>query len=986
MADSPKTVPKQGNVVKRLGLGAGVLLVLLIVAYFVGTSGAFIKSVILPRVGKSMNATITADDISLSPFSSVSIKGLKVLTQGDIPLLTATEIQARYSLMDILGGKLTLHEVRVESPTIQIVPTADGKDNLAPLLNNPAPAKPTAESKPAMKLNIHQLSVNNGSFRHVAAAAKGPSPSIAATGLSLKIDPLVTGQPGRLDFSSDLTMDGGTNGAWNGKVQSQLELTLDEASFPQLLKGAVRAAIAQASGQFANLNGFSTALELDVTATDVKQVALRFEQGGKSLGSATLAGPFNAAKQEGKLKLQVAGVDRQLLGSLTAGSGLDWGNTTFTAQSDLDISKGGQAFQASGSVGVNRFSATQQGRTTPPMDLNLVFGVAADRAAQSATISSLRLQGQQNGRALIAGDLTSPMALAWGSTAAASAGDATWQVSVTDLNLSDWRAFLGDAISSGRLTSKAAIAAQNGGKVLRVDTQTGIQDLSLTLGTNGFRQGDLQLQIKAQLSDFQRLAVDQLNVKLTQAGKPAMSVNATASWDNAQGDFSAKATTEWFARRLLGSGGTKPGQMSLTAEGSLSPSSVLELKRLALGFPATTNAATNELLVQGRLDSSSPSAQKGTFTLQSTSLDLTPLYEAMTDPAAVKPAPPETASSGLPRVEPEPSTLPFKPLSVELNLAKVFLGEVTLAGAKGSLVIDGGRIKLNGLQCVLNGSPVRISADLDQGIKGTSYDLSCQLDGVPLEPLVNTFSPDLRGQVNGNLVANAQIKGAGVTGIQLRQNLAAQISANITNANIHVIQGSHKLWFLPLDVNLIASLLNIPEITRSPIQLIDLRAAASNGRINLEQATVQGSAFMAKASGGVQIADITDQSPVQIPLQISLSRAVAQKANLMNSDTPTNAAYVALPQFAALSGTLGKVETKTDKMQILQLTARAATGLLGGAPANVIQGVGNAVNNLGDGLGNLLGGRKPAGTNTPSGTNAQPSNLNPLNLFKKKPN
>ena len=578
------------------------------------------------------------------------------------------------------------------------------------------------------------------------------------------------------------------------------------------------------------------------------------------------------------------------------------------------------------------------------------------------------------------------MALAWGATPPANAGDAVWQVAINDLNLADWRAFLGENLTAGRLTSQTAITTKNAGKVIRLEGQTAIQDLSLNMGTNGFRQGELQLLTKIQLSDFQRLAVEQLNLKLLQAGQPALATSASANWDKAQGDFAAKATAEWSTRRLLGSGGTKPGQLSLTTEGKLSSTSVLDLKRLAIGLPPTSKAPANELLLQGRLDSSVASAQKGAFSLQAATLDLTPLYESLTDPTAVKPPPPESAGTGLPRVEPEPSVLPFKPLSLELNLAKVFLGEVSLADLKGSIAIDGGSMKLNGIAGTLNGAPLSLSADIDQGVKGSRYDLTCRLGGIPLEPLVNTFSPDLRGQVNGNLVADAQIKGAGVTGLQLRKNLAAQISANVTNANIHVIQGSQKLWLLPLDINLIASLLNIPEITRSPVQNIEMRATAANGQINVDRATVQGAAFMAQASGGIQIADITDQSTVQIPLQISLSRSVAQKANLMNSDTPTNATYVPLPQFAVISGTLSKVETKTDKMQILKLTARAATGLIGGAPANVIEGVGNAVNNIGTGLGNLLGGRKSSGTNSPTGTNAPSSGLNPLNLFKKKPN
>ena len=91
---------------KILGLLAGGFLLLLVVVYFVGTSSAFFKGVILPRVSKSINATVTVTDASISPFKKIILKNLKVQTTGTEPLFTASEVRARYSLFDIIGGNI----------------------------------------------------------------------------------------------------------------------------------------------------------------------------------------------------------------------------------------------------------------------------------------------------------------------------------------------------------------------------------------------------------------------------------------------------------------------------------------------------------------------------------------------------------------------------------------------------------------------------------------------------------------------------------------------------------------------------------------------------------------------------------------------------------------------------------------------------------------------------------------------------------------
>ena len=96
------------------------------------SSGSF-TGVILPRVSKAMNAQITVSDASISPFSQVILRGLKVQTTGPEPLLSAAEVRLRYSLMDIIKGKIRADEVTVAWPVIALIENADGTSNLDPL-------------------------------------------------------------------------------------------------------------------------------------------------------------------------------------------------------------------------------------------------------------------------------------------------------------------------------------------------------------------------------------------------------------------------------------------------------------------------------------------------------------------------------------------------------------------------------------------------------------------------------------------------------------------------------------------------------------------------------------------------------------------------------------------------------------------------------------------------------------------------------------
>src|ERR1041384_3830180 len=111
MADEIKTTSrKPRRWLRWIGIIFGVLVLLLVAVYFVGTSEWALKSVILPKVSASMNARVTVESASISPFSAVTLRGLKVETKGADPLVDAQEVHTSYSLMDIIKGNINVGE------------------------------------------------------------------------------------------------------------------------------------------------------------------------------------------------------------------------------------------------------------------------------------------------------------------------------------------------------------------------------------------------------------------------------------------------------------------------------------------------------------------------------------------------------------------------------------------------------------------------------------------------------------------------------------------------------------------------------------------------------------------------------------------------------------------------------------------------------------------------------------------------------------
>ena len=120
---------------------------------------------------------------------------------------------------------------------------------------------------------------------------------------------------------------------------------------------------------------------------------------------------------------------------------------------------------------------------------------------------------------------------------------------------------------------------------------------------------------------------------------------------------------------------------------------------------------------------------------------------------------------------------------MDATIGRLYLREVDVAKFSTTLKLDGGQELLNPFQMTLNGAPVKATADLNLGVVGYQYDVMFDANRVPIAPLTDTFSPAYKGKAKGDLLANAQIKGAGITGTSLQKNLSGRASVVLTNAD-----------------------------------------------------------------------------------------------------------------------------------------------------------------------------------------------------------
>lgn len=935
---SQNSTPKPRRTLRLLVGGAAVLVILLIGAYFVVSSGAFFKAVVLPKVSRSLGAEVTATEASIRPLSQVVLSGLKVQVPGREPVLTAPQVRLRYNLREILRGHIQVDELTIQGPSLQVLYEPDGTSNADPFLRpttappGPAPAappQPVAQPQPAapaqpaapLQVDLKQLALRDATLRLVTRTKEGGRDTKELTRLQLTVENVKNGQSGKLSLASDLTWETvpppGTNASLQAKLAGAFDFTLAPDLQPQAAKGNTRLTVAQASGGLAQAAGLVASLDCELTPSEVKTLTLQFLKGQTNLGLIQISGPFDLAKQEGRLQLGVDKVDRNLL-NLAAGAGQwDFGQTLLTARTDLHIANAGQTLSLTGQVNLAQFSVTQPGSTTPPMDLDLRYALAVDQPRQTARLAAFNLAGTQNQQRVLEALLTGPMTLAWGkSNVAEAVSDAGLRATVTRLNLADWKALLGDL--SGRLDGQLQLDSRRAGQELGFAVEAQLADLALTWASNRITDLWMHLTSRGVLTNLQVAAVPQLALEVKRRAEPALQLAGAGQFDLARTNADLRLTLQAALVHLVTlmplpgltpSSGTVTGQTAVAwrpdsqaFNGRLTVKSLngsyldypvkdldadvdfevvqagpkLELRQGQVALPATRRAA-NRLQLNGRLDTSQPDAVTGSLHLQAETFDLDPIYDMITtNPpvptvAASAPSqpPPSTSTPGAPPPSaPAPAeltVLPVKDLTLRAAVTRCWLREVEMTNLTATLTFNSNHVSIRPVHLALNGSPAQAAVEVDLSVPEYQYALEFQARNVPVAPLVNSFQPDYKGAVSGTATVALQLQGINFAEAGLQKNLAGQFDLQTTNLNLAL----DKVRIPGLDV-VIGTVRELPELlSKLPGGLGGVVGAALGARPEfvawtnaLAQSPVQAIVAQANAGAGkVQLQRASVQSP-----------------------------------------------------------------------------------------------------------------------------
>ncbi|HEY3913609.1 MAG TPA: AsmA family protein, partial [Verrucomicrobiae bacterium] len=532
---------------------------------------------------------------------------------------------------------------------------------------------------------------------------------------------------------------------------------------------------------------------------------------------------------------------------------------------------------------------------------------------------------------------------------------------ISNLNLPQWQALIGDTISEGDFTMNLAIASHEGGKKLDAAYKSHVAGLTAKLGGNGISEGTLDCNLNAEITELKHLAITNCEVTLTEQGQPALQILASGAFEGTT--FTLQSEVEAVLSRLTGKGSTTPFKTGIALSGSFAKN-IADINEILLSLPPTDRAAKNELRVKGQLDLSFPALTKGQFDLTADTLDLTPLYDAVATPSTntatastISAPPPEKTH---PNIEPPPIKFPFQ-FTIGIDLKHAWLHEITMDDCQITAKAGGDKLILDPCTLTLDGGRANATAGVDLGVPGYKYSLDAALDQVALEPLANTFSPENIGRYKGSILSSVKINGAGVTGASLQKSLTGQVNFALTNADIQLTGPKFQKVVGP-----IANLLGLHELLTYPLTSVDLKIDMGAGNITISNCVAGSSSFEASIEGTIPIADVLSNSPLNLPVQILLSRTLAQNISLTPTNTPPDATFVPLKNFATIRGTLGNPSTLVDKQALGGVFVHSGVGIAKRLGGEASTGVKKAVS----GFRNLFHSHDST-TNTPA-PNASP--------------
>lgn len=427
-------------------------------------------------------------------------------------------------------------------------------------------------------------------------------------------------------------------------------------------------------------------------------------------------------------------------------------------------------------------------------------------------------------------------------------------------------------------------------------------------------------------------------------------------------------------RDASGQTSPEPLALGLKVDALSSAPNRLELRAASLQL-APTARATNRVQVEGQVDLANLSALTGKLAITTESLDWTPYHRLFKSLAQTHAS--ASAAPAAPPTEAPPTCLPLTNFVITAQAGRFYFEEVAVTNFNALARVDGPRVSVTNLTAQVNGAPARGRVEVNLGVPGYQYDVAVQLQRLPLAPLAASFLTPSPDPWQGDLSLALALRGTGSTGPNLRRHLSGHLSLDVTNAALRIKQlltpprgstATPAQQFLRVLVGILDPMLNavggavgVPNLVAQPFTTSRLQLEIGQGTIELRDFSLANSTIIVGSRGRIPMADVLMASPLDLPVEISLSAPLAQRLQMVSAAAP-GATHVKLPDFVLVRGTLENPQTRLNTKAITGTALQRVGKEVGGDAGALLQGVGQ-----------LLGGGAKAVTNAPAAPPATPA-------------
>ena len=516
-------------------LAAGAFVLLLIIGWFVLTSGPVVKALVLPRVAAALHAELTVEQLSLSPFSGIDLKQVKLSPVGGQPLAEIAGVKVRYQLFKLIRGELAIDEVVVDHPRFTIRQRADGGSDLSDWLaklrgGTATPAVGTKTSAP-IQLKIGKVSIRDGAVRYELVKADGFKDVWAIDALELGVDQVRNGATSEIKLSAALQVEANdasgkaveslkASAEWTGKIGLGGDVSLEKVD------AQLKVTITSATGRFAQAHGLGALLSARGSIKQLDDLTLSFLRGPTETGRVQVKGGYDAAAGNGTFDLSVSKLPPVVLELVAMKSGLAFELADFSATNRIAIGQRGKSIGAAGEWKAQGLTAKNQTGSTPTLDVSLNYDTEIEAASSRALIKALTFTTRQNGQPLVDLHVAKPFRFSWSGQPGSEAGS-TIALNIAQLRLRDWRPFIGELPFEGVVAAQIGIESKELGQRLAFNASASLEQGQFGLGTNRVEQLSAVLKLAGELDSFRDLQLSKLDVGISRAGKSIAQAGAT---------------------------------------------------------------------------------------------------------------------------------------------------------------------------------------------------------------------------------------------------------------------------------------------------------------------------------------------------------------------------------------------------------------------------------------------------------------------------